>query len=65
VGSVLQGRSAFINDIWLIAETQAAKAAGWDKTTAVRADSAASRKQFASIVKLDDAVAEHAPTRMG
>ena len=35
------------------------------QTTAVRADSAAIRKQFASIIELDDAVAEQAPALAG
>jgi hypothetical protein len=35
------------------------------QTTAVRADSAVIRKQFASIVELDDAVAEQAPALPG
>jgi hypothetical protein len=60
-----RARPAFTNEIWLIADTQAATAHRVGQTTAVRGHGAAIRKQFAAVIELDDAVAEQAPALPG
>ena len=55
-----RARSAFTNDTWLIAHTQAATAAGAGQTTAAGGHGAAIKKQFAAVIELGDAVVEQA-----